>query len=630
MLVPGHFLYFEFINPKPVKHRRALTLVIAILLMIGNLLIDRWPDTLFYGDSNGYYMHVVSFFIHQDVGHYDETISTLREINPASPDPREDKFGMRLTDRGRRYIKYTLGVPVMETPFFLLAHAYAKLSPRYEANGWSKPYFFIIGFATVFYVTWGFYLLMGVLSRYFSERTIWLVCLSLVLATNLFYHTNYVIMSHGFLFFQHCLLIYLTVRFYDQPRFGRFMAVGAAVGLIALTRVPEVVSAVVPVLWGVVNWKSFVDRVRFFLKNYAYVLAAILGFFTVFSLQIYYWYYVSGHLVFNPYEGEGFNFAKPKIYEGFFHFKNGWLLYTPIMTLAIFGLFVLRRYAKVAFWPVLSFFILQAYIHYSYYAWTFFPGLGQRPMVETYPLLSFALAAAFTFFLKRKSTSWMPYTAFFLFSVLNLFQTWQMREGVIWSERHNAAFYWETFATMKSSLNSLRAYDTKELQPEEDAIQKIAVMAQESFDQHTFPDSILSDSHSHSGQYAYYHPQTYFTLSEKKLNDLEPGAWLKMEIWAYMDEQDQIFNRDGCMNLVIEFFDATGKRQKERNIKISSHLGNDTYSIWIAGLPNQWGKASFYTRIPRKAQKDWTFKVFLLNPYGQKLYLDDFELAYYK
>lgn len=614
-----------------MKHRPLLTGLIALFLITGNLLVDRWPDTLFYGDSNGYYLHLVSFFIHQDVGDYDETITTMRSINSDAPNPKADKFGMRLTPKGRYYIKYTLGVPLMETPFFLLAHAYAKGSDHYEANGWSRPYFFSIGFATVVYVTLGLYLLMGVLQRFFSEHIVWMVCLSLVLATNLFYHTNYVIMSHGFLFFQHCLLIWLTVRFWDKPGFGRFLLVGANVGLIALTRVPEVVVALVPVLWGVESWNSFRERITLFLKNYSYLIAAVLGFFLVFGLQIYYWYFVSGQLVFNPYEGETFDFTNPKIYEGFFHFKNGWLLYTPIMAFAVFGLFVLRRFTKVPFWPVLSFFVLQAYIHYSYYAWTFFPGLGQRPMVETYPLLSFALAAGFAFFLKRKATVWLPFTVIVLFSALNLFQTWQMREGITWTERHNAAFYWETFGTLHSTLNSLRAYDTKELQPEEDQVQRIRTLHQTSFEDSTMvADSLRSRTFVKSGQYAYYHPQLYFTLAKNKAAEIRDGDWLKIEIWAYMQDADQIYQRDAAMNLRIEFFDETGKRRKERNIKISPYLGNDTYSIWTSGIPNFWGKASFYTKIPRKLTPDWSYLVYLVNPYGQRLYLDDFEIALYK
>jgi hypothetical protein len=106
-----------------VKPRYLLLLLIAIGYIGGNFVVDRWGKTLYYGDSNGYYLHVVSFFVNQDVGDYDKTITTLRQVNPDSSDPREDVYGIRLTDKGRRYIKYTVGVPLMEAPFFLLAHA---------------------------------------------------------------------------------------------------------------------------------------------------------------------------------------------------------------------------------------------------------------------------------------------------------------------------------------------------------------------------------------------------------------------------------------------------------------------------------------------------------------------------
>ncbi|GAB5553432.1 MAG: hypothetical protein Sapg2KO_30230 [Saprospiraceae bacterium] len=594
--------------------------------------MDRWPTALYDGDSLGYYLHVVSAFVNQDVGDYDQTITKLREINPASPDPREDKFGIRLTDRGRRYIKYTLGVPVMETPFFLLAHAWATISPKYEANGWTYPYRLLIGFSIVCYVTLAFYLLIGILQRYFTKPVVTLVVFALILATNLFYHTNYVIMSHGFLFFQHSLLIYWTVQFFKKSSVGLAFAIGATVGLITLTRVPEIVVGLVPLLWGVTNKASFLERISFFIKNYSFLICAILGFGLVFSLQISYWYYVSGQLVFNPYAGEGFNFLNPKFFKGFFHFRNGWLLYTPIMAFAIFGLLVLQRYAKAFFWPVLSFVFLQAYIHYSYYAWTFFPGLGQRPMVETYPLLSFALAAAFAFFIEKKKTSWLPLTALILCSILNLFQTWQMREGVIWSERHNAAFYWETFGTMKSTLNSLRAYDTKELQPDSNKLERIAVLFTEDFEDTTrIEKDKLSKTFQRSGNYAYFAPDLYHTVLENyTLKDVSPGDWLKLSIDAYMDQSNQIFNRDGAMNLIILFHDGTGKRRKERNIKPSTYPENTTYSIWTAGIPNTWGTASFYTKVPKNAQADWAIKVLFTNPYGQLLYLDDFKLEQFK
>ena len=608
--------------------RLTLVAVLAVVLIAGNLIIDRWEKTLYNGDSNGYYLHVVSFFVNQDVGDYDKTISSLKEIYPGYADPRDDKFGIRLTPKGRRYIKYTVGVPVLETPFFLLAHAYASMSDKYEANGWTKPYIFIVGFAPAIYILLGIYLLIGVLRRYFEPPVVVITILSLVLATNLFYHSNYVVMSHAFLFFLHSLLIHLSIRFYESPTLLRSVLVGATVGLITITRVPEVMVALVPLLWGVTSWKKFQERIRFFFaERPQYLLGAAAGFFLFFSLQVMYWYYVSGKFVFNPYQGEGFDFLDPKIHKGFFDFQNGWLIYTPIMAFSIYGFFVLKNGAKDVLLPGALFVFLHAYLHYSYYAWTFFPGLGQRPMVETYPLLSFGLAAAFTVFWQKKYLRWLPLTALIVFGALNLFQTWQMRKGVTWPERHNAAFYIETFGTLTPTLNSLRAYDTGQLQPEDDEIELIEVIHQDGFEDTTAydPDQ-LTTQRAFAGERSYYSLKPGHELVTGL--SLDGADWLKLSMKGFIAPGEQIWHRDLCMRLITELRGPNGERPRHRHLSISSHIGNAAYSIWSTGAADQWDEASYFVKIPKG--EGWTATIFMRNDHGQKLYLDNFEVALYR
>lgn len=612
-----------------VKNRLLLVLLIAIVYISGNLLLDRWKTSLYYGDSNGYYLHVVSFFVNQDVGDYDKTITSLREVNPNSADPREDKFGIRLTEKNRRYIKYTLGVPVMETPFFLLAHAYAKQSDKYEANGWSLPYMFSIGFAIICYVLIGFYLLIGILERYFSTRITVLVTLAVAFATNIFFQSTYLTMAHGFLFFDYCLLMHLTIRFYETPTRWRAFGIGALVGLIALTRVPEAISALIPLLWGIYNKETLLQRIQLIKDNKLFLLLAPLGFLLVFSLQFSYWYYVSGQLVFNPYEGEGFNFLNPKILKGWFHYANGWLIYTPIMAFSLIGWFFLRRYCKVPQLAIFAFVGLHAYIHYSYYAWTYFPGLGSRPMVETYPLLAFGLGAFFLYCQDQKWLRWLPIVSIAFFTWLNLFQTWQMKEGVIWSERSNKAFYWETFATLTPTLNSLRAYDSGERQPKEKDIQfEREVSSQDFEDVNRFP---LDSTIRQSGQYALlYTEEPPLSIDTASMAGMEPGNWLEIGISGYVRPEDRSWNRDACGILIVELYDDKGERYRRREIKVAAHIGNTTYSIWSAGEPGQWGKASFFVRIPRKANENWSVITKLWNPHGQKIFLDDHYINYHK
>lgn len=611
-----------------MKQRHLLLLLIAIVYIAGNLILDRWKTTLYYGDSNSYYLHVVSFFVNQDVGDYDKTITSLQEVNPESPDPREDKFGIRQTEKGRYYIKYTLGVAVMETPFFLAAHAYAKISEKYEANGWSRPYLLAIGFAVICYVLIGFNLLIKVLEMYFPKKVVALTILAIAFATNLFFQATYLTMAHGFLFFDYCVLIYLTTHFYKAPNIWKALGIGAMVGLIALTRVPEVISALIPLLWGVYNFRSLKERLTFFAKNYNFLLLATIGFLAVFSIQIVYWYYVSGHLFFNPYEGEGFNFLRPNIHKGWLHYANGWLIYTPIMAFSLLGWLFLRKYHPDSQLAIFTFVGLHSFIHYSYYAWTYFPGLGNRPMVETYALLSFGLAACFFFFLEKKWLSWLPIVLVVFFTWLNLFQTWQMQKGVIWSERGNRAFYWETFGTMQSTLNSLRAYDTRQFQPDSSEVQLVETLVDESFEDST--QFAMNSEFVHSGQFSFYKIEEYSNLAEAPLQEIQPNDWLGVSIYAYMKGVDRIWVRDLCEILILEIYDENGTKQAGASIPVSAYIGNNNYSIWTAGEIDRWDEASFFLRVPKKAKPNWTYKVYIYNPHGQKLYLDDLLVKQYR
>ncbi len=609
------------------NYRIGLLTVIAVVYLTGNLLIDNHEDNLSRGgDSCQYYLHLVSFFLYDDVGNYDRSLTAMKKLYPDVSDPRDDIYGIRPTPTGRYYIKYTVGVAVMEMPFFLLAHAYAKTSGRYPANGWSKPYQLALGLSTLCYLLLAFYWLAGILERYFSRRVVFLTCLTIALATNLFYHGTYVIMAHGFLFFDYVLLLLLTLWFYERPGAGRALSIGLVVGLIGITRVPEIIAVLIPILWGVQTRQGLYDRVRFFLKNYRLLLALGLGILLVFSIQLAYWYYVSGQLIFNPYQGEGFNFFKPRIHRGWFDFSNGWLIYTPVMAFALAGFWWLRRYVAGAVLPIVVFVGLHSYIHYSYYAWTFFPGLGQRPMVETYPLLSLGLAACFSQLHKVRSLSWLPALIFLLFSGINLFQTWQMNEGIIWTERHNQAFFFASFGATRPSLELLRAYDSRQIQPDSLQLQLRDTLIAESFKsdkwktvaKDTFGRTSVLDISSDSTELI-----EHFPLSQGM-------KYIGISLLGYAPGSNRIWNRDLAADLMVKIVRPNGKTRVWAAIKPASHIGNPDFNIWSAGAVDQWGPAGFFIKVPRSLPEGAYLRIYTINRARQVFYVDDLVVKAYQ
>jgi hypothetical protein len=609
-------------------HRLILLAIVGTVYVFGYLYLDRWHGTLYGGDSNGYYLHVVSFFIYDDVGDYEKSISALKEIHPSYIDPRDDIYGIQPTTKGRMYIKYPLGVGLLETPFFFVGHLVARASETYEANGWSTPYAFFIGLSTIVYVLFGMSLLFSVLTRYFSKRLTLLALLSIALATNLFYQSTYVTMSHGFLFFLQSLLIYLTVRFYSKPRLWTALSIGGTIGMIAMTRVPEVISGLVPLFWGVYNRTTLMARLRFFWNYPKVMLFAVIGFFMVFSLQIGYWHFVSGKLFFNPYSAESFNFLRPRILDGWFNFANGWLIYSPIMALSIAGCFFLRKHCTQVLVPLILLVGIHTYVHYSWHAWMYYPGFGSRPMVDMYPLLSFGLTAFYLICHTSRWAKWIPVTAFICFSVLNLFQTWQQNAGIIRSERHNKAFYVESFGKMSQSLQALRAYDSGKLQPDINDLILIGVLASENFEDST--GFTRSNTIKQSGEYSLYDASEYTYTTSIPLRDVFSGNWLEIGVSAFVLPTDKVKDRDHCAVLVAELYNDKGRRKDWSCIPIAAHIGNIDNSIWSTGEVNMWDTASYFMKIPGKVRDNWILKVEFWNPGHQNIHLDDFFVKYWR
>ena len=583
------------------------------------------------GDSSGYYMHLVSSAINQDVGDYTKTINDYLEAYPNAKDPRKDKFGIRKTEKGRYYIKYTLGVAVMELPSLVVAHLIAKNNDAYKANGWSTPYALCINFSKIIYILLGFLFLIKALLQYFENHIVAITTISIALGTNLLYHGTFLSLAHSFLFFDFCLLIYLSQRFYVKPSNSKALGIGLLVGLITLTRVPEVVGLLIPLLWDVKSTEDLKSRLNFLKLNPSYLLIAAVGLIIAFSPQVIYWHYVSGELFFNPYQGENFNFLKPNIIDGWFNFRNGWLIYTPIMLFSLFGFaYMKKQKVKVAFFPALLFTALIAWIHYSYYVWNFYPGMGSRPMIECYPILAFPLASFFGKFLKGKASQW-AITFFTIFFIsLNIFQCWQMNEGIIYTQNGNAAFYKETFGQTKSSLASLQSYDVKRAQPIKSELTFIDTLLVNNFDlpntsnstkdqRYSGTQSIISNSEIAA--------ETILNISETELQSYD---WVYVSVKALRKQADMVWNRESLEELFCVLEDENGKKVKSSKIKIAAHIGNKNNSIFHVGTPNKWDEAGFYFRISNKLKDTWRLKVFVRNLHGHKLYLDDLTMIHFK
>ncbi len=331
--------------------------VLYIFISLANLVYypkwqHKYTEATIGWDVSGYYMYLPAIFIYQDLKKCTFLEDILKKYRP-TPDPQQVFWH----SSGNRVMKYSIGQAIQFAPFFFIAHTYASYSPSYEADGFSLPYQFMISFGSLLVAFLGLYYLRKILLMYFSDGVVSLSLLALILGSN---YLNYSAidgaMTHNNLFTIYTLLIYQTIRLYEKPALKRFIFIGLLVGLAALTRPTEIISCMIPILWGVnlFSLESIKERFQFFQQNISHTLLAVLICLTVGFIQLLYWKYVAGEWIVYSYQDQGFSWLNPHLFDGFLSYKSGWLVYSPLMTFALLG-FIFLYQKKDLFFICLSF-----------------------------------------------------------------------------------------------------------------------------------------------------------------------------------------------------------------------------------------------------------------------------------
>jgi len=364
---------------------------------------------------------------------------------------------------GQPVIRMSMGLALLELPFFLAGHAWA-LCFDYPATGFAAPYYFFLLLGTWVYATLGNWYLIKVLRLYFTEA-VSAVCLLLVnWGTNLFYFvTTEPLMTHTASFMLFSLLLYFTIQFYREPQLKYAFLTGMLLGLITLVRPTNAVAGLVLLLWGVQDINSLVQRVLFFLQRYTLTLVTIVSALLIWTPQLVYWKTQTGKWYYYTYGILGkFYFNQPHLWDALFSFRKGWLLYTPVMALVLTGMWYIRKYVRDAFLLLCVFVPLNIYIVSSFWCWWYGAGFGLRPMIDSYPLLMLCAGALLSAVWNTNALKKLLLTVLILLAMLNQVQTYQARKNILHFDSVTAAYYKAVFLKLKKQPDAeslLRAPD---------------------------------------------------------------------------------------------------------------------------------------------------------------------------
>lgn len=416
-------------------------LLIPVFIVCVHYNQSKWlGQSVIRHDVISYYAYLPAIFIEKDI-----KLSFINDSNEATYSA-EYKYWPVKTSGGKRIIKMSMGMTYLYSPFFFIAHVLAK-PLGFKADGFSQPYHYAVQFSGLLYLFIALFWLRKLLLKFYSELITFLSIIIIYFGTNLLcYSTIQSALSHQYNFFLFTGLIYFSIKWLETTQLKHAVVIGIFIGLLVIVRPTNIVLSLFLLLYNVKSASAFKERIALLMKYYLQIILVILISLLVFLPQIIYWKIATGHYLYFSYVGEGFYFNNPHLLKILFSFRNGWLIYSPLMLLSMVGIWFLYKNKSPYFLPVIIISPIMLYIFASWWCWWYGGSFGFRTMIDLYPILCFGIAALLQYILqKSKVVKIAGFSVITVFILLNLFQTIQHHYNIMQYDSMTFAAYKDRF-----------------------------------------------------------------------------------------------------------------------------------------------------------------------------------------
>ncbi|MCI5057774.1 MAG: hypothetical protein MRY83_16785 [Flavobacteriales bacterium] len=384
-------------------------------------------------DGKGYYDYLPSIFIHDDIYRYkqeDQVNARVKNLTIAYV-PYEDGF----------VNKYPCGTALLELPFFLVAHF--GINHDTTSTGYEGKYHRAIYYAVILYLILGLLFFKKLLRTFnISSWTIRFLQLLLVLATPILHYTYYDgSYSHIYSFFAVTAFWYFIRQHFLLRKRKHVIYAALFLGLITIIRqVNVLVILFIPFLTlGFPNFIKYIKELK--VLDWALALFIVL---IICSIQGIIWYLQSGSVLIYSYQGETFEFLKPKFFKVLFSYETGLFIYTPLLFFAFLSVFnVWPRHGFNTFLMWVIPFLIVNYIFSSWHSWTYGACFSLRPYVEYISIFMIPLAILLQSITLKKG--FLLGALLTLSAPLNIVQTYQYKNYIIHWWTTTKEQYWKVF-----------------------------------------------------------------------------------------------------------------------------------------------------------------------------------------
>lgn len=622
-----------------MNNRFIYALIITIAIAVVLLFAGKYSrdNSMFHGDALGYYSYLPSTFIYHNLEHPEELPDDTTIFYMVRQSVASMKTGGLRSSKGYIINQYTYAVALMEMPFFLAAHGYERMM-GYKANGYSSNYNIAIKVSSAFYALLGLIVTYLVLRKYYDTYCSLITTVLILLGTNLFWFSVHQAgMSHPILFFLYACVIYLTIKLYEKPKTGLFAMLGLLLGFIVIMRPTDVVALCIPLCYGVYNKATLQDKWTFIKEHKTGLAIAVCAGVIPLLPQMIYWKALTGNFIFYSYGEQSFNWKHPHIIEGLFYFSNGWLPYAPAMLFALAGIAFYKQYPKwvSSIWVISP---LYVYMIYSWYCYNYINGLGSRPMVHLYALYAIPLAA-FVQYAFRKGVMFKVF--FIVVSALFVAVEYSFSElrykVLLNTDEANAQYSLHMLFRNSIGYDDLVMNDIGMKQPDTSKLVKIAVLAEDHFDDSTSEHYVRNTAENPESKFCYrmtddeYAPNIFRIPYDKKL--FKEAKWFKcsgrfmVNVWPAYRRHIMCLSvsRNGKSTMWV------GCNIDNKIGLLNNECGHANKNLKLDHFEYQrWGRVSFFVKVPSDLREGDTVEFLIWNLFKQEMAVDDIKLELYR
>lgn len=507
----------------------------------------------------------------------------------------------------------------------MMAHASAKILDQ-PVNAYSWPYDYAIKLSSFVYLLLGFFFTYRILRRKVSSPIALITLALLLLGSNLFWFSfEQAGMSHIPMFFLYATFIWFTLKIHDAWKQGlnfswlHFIALGVSSGMMVLIRPSDIILLLIFPLFGLTNLQTLQQKWKWMQQSWKGILLAAICAFVVWIPQLWYWKTFTGNWFFDSYKGQSFDWSFKHYLDGLFGGSNGWLMYSPLMILSLFGL-LLREKLKNWIPGIPIIFVLYTFIIYSWWCYFYINGFGSRPMIHMYALLAIPLSLVIEWlFAKRNWMTWLLGIFILLSLWLNIHFSILQHEGFLITENSSWRYNLSMLFKNQSRIDQILLLDL-DPQPDESTMQFKRVLTYSDYND-SVKNYFRSDVMNGSPYFIRipegdeFGPEMIrYSLQE----GVKEGQWLKCS-GRFLN---RIANLDTYMSpkLVLEI------KQGQESIawqgtRIANKIGKRNSRDILQqnkGVVNQWGEVSFFVQLPAKVKPgdECQLKIWNLNRYA--------------